>query len=85
VNRDTLQPSERIVIPTEVEGPAASPPAFGTLDEFSRRLEEAVMGKAHQSSGAPSFALFAKGGISRICGAKASGAEACYPMEFIQS
>jgi hypothetical protein len=26
VNRDTLQPSDRIVIPTEVEGPAVSLP-----------------------------------------------------------
>jgi hypothetical protein len=28
VNRDTLQPSDRIVIPTEVEGPAVSLPAI---------------------------------------------------------
>jgi len=33
----------------------------------------------NQWSGAPSFALFAKGGISRMCGGRVSGEEQWYP------
>ena len=94
VHRETVQPSDRIVIPTEVEGPAVPLSrswALGTKVIFHPRFippwvgkpvansEETIYLRENQCSGAPSFALLAKGGISRMCGARVWGAEPSYP------
>jgi len=55
VNRDTLQPSDRFVIPTEVEGPAVSLPRSPFIPPWVGEAGGQLYGEPHSWS-LPAFA-----------------------------